>query len=82
LAGGACESHTVCGILMRSSLAVTIEGLPLGLAPIKFRTRKKFKGTTALKRKISPARVPIEKKESLQRLENLKQSTTLLDDPL
>lgn len=38
--------HTVCGILMRSSLAVTSEGVPLGLAAIKFWTREKFKGTT------------------------------------
>jgi hypothetical protein len=78
---GRLRSHTVCGILMHSSLAVTIEGLPLGLAAIKFWTRKKFKGTAALKRKINPTRVPIEKKESIRWLENLKQSTTLLDDP-
>jgi Transposase DNA-binding len=78
---GRLRSHTVCGILMHSSLAVTIEGLPLGLAAIKFWTRKKFKGTAALKRKINPTRVPIEKKESIRWLENRKQSTTLLDDP-
>ena len=36
--------HTVCGILMHSSLAVTAEGLPLGLSAIKFRTRDEFKG--------------------------------------
>ncbi len=36
--------HTVCGIRMHSSLAVTTEGLPLGLAAIKFWTRSKFKG--------------------------------------
>ncbi len=78
---GRLRSHTVCGILMHSSLAVTIEGLPLGLAAIKFWTRKKFKGTAALKKKINPTRVPIEKKESIRWLENLKQSTELLDDP-
>ena len=38
--------HTVCGILMHSSLAVTAEGLPLGLVAIKFWTRNKFKGPT------------------------------------
>jgi len=27
---GRLRSHTVCGILIRSSLAVTIEGVPLG----------------------------------------------------
>ncbi|MFX5085463.1 hypothetical protein ABTC40_22735, partial [Acinetobacter baumannii] len=43
-----------CGILMHSSLAVTTSGLPLGLTAVKFWTRKKFKGTNALKRKINP----------------------------
>ena len=76
---GRLRSHTVCGILMHSSLAVTTEGLPLGLAAVKFWTRKKFKGTAALKKKINPTRVPIEKKESIRWLENLKQSTELLD---
>ena len=72
---------TVCGILMHSSLVTTVEGLPLGLASIKFWTRKKFKGCDALKRKINPTRVPIEKKESVRWLENVKQSTTLLGEP-
>ena len=78
---GRLRSHTVCGILMHSSLAVTTEGLPLGLTAVKFWTRKKFKGTAALKKKINPTRVPIEKKESIRWLENLKQSTELLEDP-
>jgi transposase-like protein len=78
---GRLRSHTVCGILMHSSLAVTIEGVPLGLAAVKFWTRKKFKGTAALKKKINPTRIPIEKKESVRWLENLKQSTQLLNDP-
>jgi Transposase DNA-binding len=73
--------HTVCGILMHSSLVVTAEGLPLGLAAIKFWTRSKFKGTNALKRKINPTRVPIEVKESVRWLENLQQSTKLLEEP-
>jgi hypothetical protein len=73
--------YTVCGILMHSSLVVTVEGLPLGLSSIKFWTRKKFKGCDALKRKINPTRVPIEKKESVRWLENVKQSTTLLGEP-
>jgi len=51
---GRLRSHTVCGILMHSSLAVTMEGIPLGLAAVKFWTRKKFKGTAALKKKINP----------------------------
>jgi hypothetical protein len=73
--------HTVCGILMPSSLTVTAEGLPLGLVAIKFWTRSKFKGTNALKRKVNPTRVPIEAKESVRWLENLKESTKLLDEP-
>src|SRR5260370_3058695 len=78
---GRFRMHTVCGLLMHSSLAVTTEGLPLGLAAIKFWTRKKFKGTAALKKKINPTRVPIEHKESIRWLENMRQSTTLFCDP-
>jgi hypothetical protein len=37
---GRLRSHTVCGILMHSSLALTMEGIPLGLAAVKFWTRK------------------------------------------
>jgi hypothetical protein len=55
---------------MHSSLAVTLEGVPLGLAAIKFWTRDKFHGANALRRKINPTRVPIEKKESIRWLEN------------
>ena len=40
---------TKCGLLMHSSLAITLQGKPLGLTAIKFWTRKKFKGTNALK---------------------------------
>lgn len=77
---GRPRHHTLCGILMHSSLAVTVEGLPLGLTAIKFWTRSKFKGTNALKRSINPTRVPIEEKESIRWLENLKQSTDLVAD--
>jgi hypothetical protein len=73
--------HTVCGILMHSSLVVTLEGLPLGLSATKFWTRKKFKGCNALKKKINPTRVPIEEKESMRWIDNLKQSTSLLREP-
>ena len=48
---GRQRMHTVCGILMHSSLVVTTDGLPLGLAAIKLWTRKKFKGTNALQGK-------------------------------
>lgn len=63
---------------MHSSPVVTSEGLPLGLAAIKFWTRKHFKGCNALKRKINPTRVPINKKESLRWLENVKEATAHL----
>jgi hypothetical protein len=43
--------------------------------------KKKFRGSAALKRKINPTRVPIEKKESVRWLENMRQSVELVDDP-
>jgi hypothetical protein len=78
---GRIKCITVRGILMHSSLAITRDGLPLGLAAIKFWTRKQFKGCNALKRKINPTRVPIEEKESIRWLENLRQSTALTSNP-
>jgi len=78
---GRLRHHTVCGILMHSSLALTTEGLPLGLAAIKFWTRDRFKGNNALKRSMNPTRVPIEQKESIRWQENLQQSTDLLGEP-
>lgn len=85
---GRQRMHTVCGILMHSSLAVTTQGLPLGLAAIKLWTRKKFKGTNALKGKgveggkhsVNFTRIPIEQKESIRWLENVRQSTKNLGD--
>jgi hypothetical protein len=78
---GSPQLHPLCGIMMHSSLVVTTAGLPLGIGAVKFWTRKEFKGTNALKKKINPTRVPIEEKESIRWLENLKQTTALLDDP-
>ncbi len=78
---GRIKFITVRGILMHSSLAITLDGLPLGLAAIKFWTRKQFKGCNALKKKINPTRVPIEEKESIRWLENLRQSTALAKNP-
>src|SRR4051795_10322827 len=78
---GRFRMHTVCGLLMHTSLAVTTEGLPLGLSAVKFWSRQQFKGTAALKRKINPTRVPIEHKESIRWLENLRQSMALLGAP-
>src|SRR4051812_17252323 len=71
---------TLCGLLMHSSLVVTPQGVPLGLAAVKFWTRKKFKGTNALKREVNPTRIPIERKESVRWLENLRRSTERLGD--
>jgi hypothetical protein len=73
--------HNSCSLLMHASLAVTTDGLPLGLAVIKFRTRAGFKGTNALKRRVIPTRVPIEAKESIRWLGNMRQATALLGDP-
>ena len=78
---GTPRRYTACGILMHSSLAVTTEGLPLGLTAIKFWSRKKFHGANALKKHINPTRVPIEAKESIRWLENLRQSTAVLGEP-
>ena len=72
---------TLCGVLMHSSLAVTLAGTPLGLTAVKFWTRTKFKGTWTLKRHVNPTRVPIETKESYRWLENLRQSMVLLAAP-
>lgn len=73
--------RTLCGLHLHSTLAVTTTGLPLGVAAVKFWTRKKFKGTNALKRRVHYTRIPIAKKESVRWLENLYQSTALLGEP-
>jgi Transposase DNA-binding len=78
---GSVRYITTCGILMHSSLAITPEGLPLGISAVKFWTRDKFKGTAALKRHVNPTRIPIETKESIRWLENMHQTTQLLGSP-
>lgn len=73
---------------MHSSLVVTPEGLPPGLAAIKLWTRKKFKGANAIQGKnidggrhsINITRIPIEGKESVRWLENVRQSIATLGD--
>ncbi|WP_424988938.1 IS4/Tn5 family transposase DNA-binding protein [Microbulbifer sp. S227A] len=72
---GRFQKHAICGLLMHASLAITPDGLPLGLTAAKFWSRSKFKGTAALKRKINPTRVPIEQKESMRWLDNLRLAT-------
>jgi hypothetical protein len=78
---GKLPKYTARGILMHSSLVVTTEGLPLGLAAIKFWTREKFKDCNALEKKLNRTRVPIEVKESYRWLENLRQATALSGTP-
>jgi len=73
--------RTVCGILMHSSMVVTTDGLPLGLSAVKFWSRDKFKGANALKRSINATRVPIEQKESIRWIDNVRLSTARLDAP-
>ncbi|REJ65903.1 MAG: IS4 family transposase [Planctomycetota bacterium] len=72
-------TFTVCGLLMHSSLAITPRGKPLGLTAVKFWTRKRFKGLNKLKHRVNTTRIPIEQKESIRWLENLKQSTRLVN---
>jgi len=72
---------TVCGLLMHASLVITPDGLPLGLAAVKFWTRKKFKGTRALSKKVNMTRIPIEEKESYRWLENVRQASRKLGEP-
>ena len=78
---GRHRKHTICGLLMHASLAITPEGLPLGLTAAKFWSRAKFKGADALKRKVNPTRVPIDQKESMRWLDNLRLSTELSGAP-
>jgi hypothetical protein len=51
---GRWRQHKLCGVLMHASLAITLEGLPLGLTAARFWTRAQFKGTLALKRHVNP----------------------------
>jgi hypothetical protein len=68
---------TTCGLCLHSSLVVTTGGLPLGLAAVKFWSRKTFKGQTG--RRLARNR-PIEEKESVRWLENLRESATRLGE--
>jgi hypothetical protein len=78
---GKLDQYTQCGVLLHSSLAVTTEGLPLGLAASRFWTRQEFKGTNALRRLVNPTRIPIHTKESYRWIENVRQSTQLFNHP-
>lgn len=71
---GRWRQHKLCGVMMHASLAVTLEGLPLGLSAARFWSRAQFKGLLALKRKVNQNRVPIEIKESIRWLDNMRGS--------
>jgi hypothetical protein len=71
---GSLQHTIICGFQMHSSLALTTDGPPLGLAAIKFWGRDQFYGCNALKKKINPTRIPIE-------VNNLRQSTALFEEP-
>lgn len=77
-AQGRRQDFTVCGICMHSSLVVSLQGLPLGLAAVKFWNRQEFKG---LQQRKQERRVAIEEKESMRWLENVQQSSTVLEQP-
>ena len=78
---GRHQKHAVCGLLMHASLAIAPDGLPLGLTAARFWSRTRFKGTAALKRRINPTRVPIDQKESMRWLDNLRLSSELAGAP-
>lgn len=69
---------THCGISLHSSMAVTPDGLPLGLIATKFWRRETFQGAEKKKKAYL---APIEEKESMRWLENLQQATSRLGQP-
>ncbi len=75
------RQRILCGSLLHASLAFTPDGLPLDLTAVKFRSRARFRGTAVLKRKIDPTRVPIDQKESVRGLDDLRRSTGLIGAP-
>ena len=65
LEGGPNQTAELAKLGYRNhSLAVSTDGLPLGLTAVKFWTRDEFKGCNVLQKKINPTRVPVEEKES------------------
>ena len=51
------------------------------LTAVKFWSRDKYRGTAALKRRINPTSVPIEQKESMHWLDNLRRSCAFTGAP-
>ncbi|MDB6131800.1 MAG: family transposase [Verrucomicrobiales bacterium] len=72
---------TVRGLLMHSSMALTLDSVPLGLAAVQFRSHQRFKDANAFRLKANSARIPIEEKESHRWLENLGEPGRLLGNP-
>lgn len=78
---GRHATHTACGVLLHSSLVVTTDGLPLGLAAVRFWSRRAFQGTNARNERVNATRVPIEEKESIRWPDNLTAATARLGAP-
>jgi len=72
-------SRTACGCLLHASLAITPEGLPLGLTASHHWSRRNFKNTTTMKKKVNPTRVPISTKESQRWLDNISRTHEVTD---
>lgn len=68
------EPGLICGTLFHASLAVTAEGVPLGLLDAHFWSRENMKLKSEAEKRQKTARLPIEKKESYRWLEGLKNS--------
>jgi hypothetical protein len=73
--------RAMCGILMHTSLAITPEGVPLGLTANKFWSRDKFKNAKALYRGKNATRIPIEEKESYRWLDGVSKSNKVINTP-
>jgi Transposase DNA-binding len=61
---GRLRSHTVCGILMYSSFALTSEGLPLGLAAVKFGLGRSSKGQPHSRRRSTRHACPSRRRKA------------------
>ncbi len=73
---GSKTIHYDYNLIMHTSLALTTNGVPLGVTALKIWDRDKFKDTTSMKRKVNPTRVPIESKESYKWIENIDKSSS------
>ncbi|RDH41307.1 IS4 family transposase [Zooshikella ganghwensis] len=72
------KDYKTGSILLQASLAITLEGLPLGLTSTKFWTRKGSDPDKELKKKNSPTCMPAEAKESIKWQESLNTTHKLL----